>query len=78
MNESVAGPHERDLGESRMRELVSESDVRTLRPAGLPEHVEQIRPALHELEQAPVRVELLRPDPAEQVRGASDVEALLG
>ena len=78
MDEPVAGADERDLGESRVREIVSEADERTLRRARLSEHVDQVGPALDELEQAPVRVELLCADLAEEVGRAADVEALLG
>ena len=75
MNEPVTRAHERDLVEGRVGELVAEADERTLGRARLPEHVEQVGPALDELEQAAVRVELLRPDLAEQVGGAADVQA---
>ena len=78
MDEPVARADESDLGERRVHELVSEAHERALRRPRLPEHVEQVGPALDELEEAPVGVELLCPYLAEKVGGAADVEALLG
>ena len=77
MDEPVARADERDLGRRRVRELVAEAYERALGRARLAEHVEQVGPALDELEQASVSVELLCAHLAEQVGRAADVQSLL-
>src|SRR5207244_13414196 len=69
---------ERDLGQGWVHELVSHADIRTLRRGRLTEHVEQVGPALDELEQAPVRIELVGAHAAQEVGGAAYVQALFG
>ena len=78
MDEPVARADECDLGEGRVGELVAEADKRPLRRARPAEDIEQVGPALDELEQASVCVHLLCPDLAEQVGGTTDVQSLLG
>src|SRR5258705_7842692 len=79
MDEPVARADERDLTERGMVELLAHAHVGPPRlERRLAEHVEQGGTLLDELEEAPVRVELLGAQLAEQVGGTADVEALLG
>src|SRR3989442_10315084 len=78
MDEAVTRPDECDLAQRRMVELLADPHERTPRvERRLAEDLEQRSALLDELEQVPVRVELLGAQLAEQVGGAADIEALL-
>ena len=78
MNEPVTRADERDLAKRGVLELLADAHERPARLEGrLAEHLEQGGPLLDELEEAPVGVELLGAQLAEQVRGTADIKALL-